>query len=223
MQHNTTTPMTPAADNFGRNLRNAAIAFTVPLPSIFFYYSFLINHHNITSPLWNWCLHHPLLLANALFFINVSCIFWLIGTLRSNHWMIDPYWTVIPVMLVHFFAAHPLANYNWWRSWIAVLMTWVWSLRLSHNYFRRENWQWGAREDWRFADMRTQYGHSWWWISFFTVYLPQQVPFYMPHTRLLKCLKEQISFLKARSVCFCLNVAVISSWGMLATVCNPQS
>lgn len=56
-----------------------------------------------------------------------------------------------------------------------IAMAWVWSLRLTHNYFRRENWQWGAREDWRFTDMRGQYGKHWWWISFFSVYLSQQV------------------------------------------------
>lgn len=89
--------------------------------------------------------------------------------------MIDLYWTVIPVMLVHYYGSHPLADYNRWRSTIAISLTWVWSLRLSHNYFRRENWQWGAREDWRFTDMSSQYGKHWWWVSFFAVYLSQQV------------------------------------------------
>lgn len=89
--------------------------------------------------------------------------------------MIDLYWTVIPVMLVHYYATHPLAQYNWWRSKIAIFLTCVWAVRLSHNYFRRERWQWGAREDWRFTDMRFQYGKHWWWVSFFAVYLSQQV------------------------------------------------
>lgn len=89
--------------------------------------------------------------------------------------MIDLFWTVVPTMLVHYYATHPLAHYNWWRSRIAIVMTWVWGLRLTHNYFRREDWQWGAREDWRFTDMRRQYGKHWWWVSFFAVYLSQQV------------------------------------------------
>lgn len=89
--------------------------------------------------------------------------------------MISLYWTVIPVMLVHYYKAHPLAEYNWWRSIIAILMTWVWSLRIVHNYFRRENWQWSAREDWRFTNMTSQYGKHWWWASFFAIYLSQQV------------------------------------------------
>jgi len=89
--------------------------------------------------------------------------------------MIDVYWTVIPVMLVHYFASHPLSQYNKLRSMIVITLTWIWSIRLTHNYFRRENWEWGAREDWRFNDLRKQYGKHWWWLSFFSVYVSQQV------------------------------------------------
>ncbi|KAJ6343866.1 hypothetical protein OIU76_005586 [Salix suchowensis] len=53
----------------------------------------------------------------------------------------------------------------------------------------REKWQWGVREDWRFTDMRDQYGKHWWWISFFSVYASQQMflvgiclPFYIVHS-----------------------------------------
>lgn len=174
------------------NLKNAIIAFLAPLPSIFFYHYFLRHYsepnHSLSS-LWSWCLHHPILLANAFFFLNINVLFWVIGNLQSSHWMIDPYWTVIPVMLVYYYATHPLASYNLWRSRIGTLLTCVWSLRLSHNYFRREKWQWGAREDWRFIDMRLQYGNQWWWVSFFAIYVAQQIflmgislPFYIIHT-----------------------------------------
>jgi steroid 5-alpha reductase family enzyme len=100
--------------------------------------------------------------------------------------MIDPYWTVIPVMLVHYYATHPLANYDSWRSKIVIFLTWVWSIRLTHNYFRREKWQWGAREDWRFTEMSEQYGKHWWWISFFAVYVSQQVGFFSVKLNTLK-------------------------------------
>ncbi|KAL4336717.1 hypothetical protein HN51_046491 [Arachis hypogaea] len=167
------------------NLNNAVIAFLVPLPSIIIYLSFLKHYDDQSNfstklePFWStfysWCYHHPLLLANALFFFNVNVLFWIIGQFQRSHWLIDPYWTVIPVMLVHYYASHPLAQFNWWRSWIVVTLTWIWSLRLTHNYFRRERWQWGAREDWRFTEMSQQYGKQWWWISFFAVYVSQQV------------------------------------------------
>nr|GEW07930.1 3-oxo-5-alpha-steroid 4-dehydrogenase, C-terminal [Tanacetum cinerariifolium] len=103
--------------------------------------------------------------------------------------MIDLYWTVIPVMLVHYFGSHPAAEYNSWRSMVVVVLTWVWAIRLTHNYLRREKWQCGAREDWRFTDMAKQHGPNWWWVSFFGVYLIQQVflfgvclPLYIVHS-----------------------------------------
>ena len=37
----------------------------------------------------------------------------------------------------------------------------------------RERWQVGAREDWRYADLRAKYPRSWWWLSFFAVYVIQ--------------------------------------------------
>ncbi|KAI3739314.1 hypothetical protein L2E82_29717 [Cichorium intybus] len=172
----------------GRNLKNALIAFITPLPSILFYSSFL-NNHPLLSPISSWCYNHPLLLANALFFLNIDLLFWLISLIQSSNWMIDVYWTVIPVMLLHYFQTHPASEFDLWRSRVAVALTWAWAVRLTHNYFRREKWQWGAREDWRFTDMAVQYGKHWWWISFFAVYLIQQVfligvclPLYTIHT-----------------------------------------
>ncbi|XP_078166531.1 3-oxo-5-alpha-steroid 4-dehydrogenase (DUF1295) [Carex rostrata] len=164
------------------NLKHILIAILTPLPSIIFYLSFLhhYNHNHSSFPfpnskIWSFCYHNPLLLVNVLFFFNVDVLFWLLGLLQSNNWLIDLYWTVIPVLLVHYYASHPNSKSNVVRSTIAIVLTWVWSIRLTHNYFRRENWEWGKREDWRFSDMRKQYGNSWWWISFFAVFLSQQV------------------------------------------------
>lgn len=89
--------------------------------------------------------------------------------------MIDLYWMVIPTLLLHYFATHPLAEYNGWRSRLVMFLTAAWSLRLSHCYLRREKWQLGDREDWRFNDMRRRHGRNWWWISLFAVYISQQV------------------------------------------------
>lgn len=38
----------------------------------------------------------------------------------------------------------------------------------------REKWEVGAREDWRYADMRVRWGRAWPLVSFFLVYLIQQ-------------------------------------------------
>ncbi|KAF3790430.1 Uncharacterized protein EJ110_NYTH16601 [Nymphaea thermarum] len=171
-------------------LRNVVIAFLVPLPSLAFYLVFLQGFLSSDPlPIWKWCADHPILLANLLFFINVDIIFWVISLLQKSTWLIDLYWTVIPVMLVHYYASHPYQRSDSKRSRTIVWLTWVWSIRLTHNYFRREGWAWGDREDWRFADLRKKLGGHWWWVSFFAVYVSQQafligicLPMYAVHT-----------------------------------------
>ncbi|KAH6789194.1 3-oxo-5-alpha-steroid 4-dehydrogenase [Perilla frutescens var. frutescens] len=163
-----------------KNLRGALLAFLAPLPSIFFYLSFLRHYAaagspDSLSPVWAWCYHHPILLANLLFFLNINVLFWALALLQSSNWLIDLYWTVIPVLLLHYYKNHPAAESGGWRSRCVVVLTWIWFVRMTHNYFRREKWQWGEREDWRINDMRRQYGQSFWWVSFFTVYVAQQV------------------------------------------------
>ncbi|XP_074263495.1 uncharacterized protein C594.04c-like [Silene latifolia] len=174
------------------NLKNLILALVVPLPSILFYIYFLRHYSNpdhLLASLWSWCYHHPFLVTFVLYFLNINVLFWVIANLQSNHWMIDPYWPAIPVMLVYYYATHPTSSYNPWRSKIVIIMTSLWSLRMSHNYFRREKWQFGVREDWRFSDMRQQYGHNWWWVSFLSIYCAQQIfmmgvtlPYYIIHT-----------------------------------------
>ncbi|KAM3324704.1 hypothetical protein P3S67_005856 [Capsicum chacoense] len=156
--------------------KNALIAILATFPSILFYISFLHHHNNEDHSLWNWCNQHPFLLANVMFFLNVNVLFWFIALLQSSlHWMIGLYWMVIPVMLLHFYANHPMAQYNQLRSWIVTILTWIWSIRMLHSYLRRENWQLGVKQDWRYIDMSHQYGKNWWWISFFAIYISQQV------------------------------------------------
>ncbi|KAL6653219.1 hypothetical protein ACP70R_012144 [Stipagrostis hirtigluma subsp. patula] len=158
----------------GGSLKSMVIAFLIPLPSIFFYLFFVHPGGNAT-PFSSWCTAHPLVLANLLFLLNVDIIFWLIGLLSNYHWLMDLYRTIIPLMLLHYYRAHPVAVTDTARSTVAVALTWVWSARLTHNYLRREGWELGKREDWRIAQMRVKYGKTWWWISFFAVYLSQQV------------------------------------------------
>ena len=78
------------------NLKRAAVSFLVPLPSILFYLYF-INHYKTSnvdgttlSPFWSWCVDHPLLLVNALFFFNVNVLFWIISQIQKSHWVCYP-------------------------------------------------------------------------------------------------------------------------------------
>lgn len=81
-------PMAMGSGVNGGNLKSAVIALLVPLPSILFYICFLSNCGTGSgSFLWKWCYDHPLLLVNALFFLNVNLVFWLISHVQSSHWV----------------------------------------------------------------------------------------------------------------------------------------
>jgi steroid 5-alpha reductase family enzyme len=89
--------------------------------------------------------------------------------------LIDPYWTIIPLLIGQFYYSHPLANGHPLRRTLVMGLLWVWSLRLTYSYFRREEWSFGAREDWRFAELRQKYPRIWWWSSFFMAYVSQHL------------------------------------------------
>jgi len=140
---------------------------------------------------------HPVLTLNVFFFVFVNVSFYLIALLQASTWLIDPYWTLIPPLLALFYRFHPsravpqMDTYDHARvrADIAFMLVCLWSLRLTHSYFRREAWQFGEREDWRFAQYRRQLGPVLWIpASFFMVYVSQQVmligltlPFYAMH------------------------------------------
>ena len=124
-----------------------------------------------------WCkvaVNQPFVFANALFFFNVTVGFWLIGLLQRSFWLIDPYWTIIPPLLGHLYQYHPKAQSDPYRSALVLGLLWIWSLRLTHSYFRREEWKFGQREDWRYAKMAADYPKLWPLLSFFAVGLAQQ-------------------------------------------------
>jgi steroid 5-alpha reductase family enzyme len=119
-------------------------------------------------------LHHPILAANLFFFLFVDIQFWVIALLQRSSWLIDPYWTLLPPLLAFFYLGHPLAQPDGTRALISTSILLVWFLRLTFNYFRRERWRFGYREDWRYAKMRAERRHFW-LEQFFIVHLVQHL------------------------------------------------
>ncbi len=168
-----------------RNLGNAALLVAVALPSLIYSRWMIACRPDAPPGPW-WqpasladaCAYgraYPLATANVLFFLNMTVLFWLVSLAQRSTWLIDPYWTIVPVMIGHFFAAHPAAVADPMRSLVALAVTWLWSIRLTYNYFRRERWRFGYREDWRFYDYRVRYPRHWWWMAFFVAFLSQEV------------------------------------------------
>lgn len=52
--------------------------------------------------------------------------------------LIDPYWTLAPLLIAHFYRAWLLQD-TWGnaRQLVATGLLWIWSGRLTHSYFRR--------------------------------------------------------------------------------------
>lgn len=52
--------------------------------------------------------------------------------------LIDPYWTFIPVLIAHFYAwLCPSNEPRTGRQHMTLALIWLWSIRLTHSYFRR--------------------------------------------------------------------------------------
>eukprot|EP00392_Amoebophrya_sp_AT5.2_P003881 g3886.t1 len=167
-----------------KNLTNAAICLFVMLPSVLFvhFYLFADAPACLNDSGCAWLLREPFATVNLLFFLNVSLGFWLIGWIQKSFWLIDPYWTFLPPLIGHFYrlavekedAARGAKSEIPARSAVALALVWAWALRLTHNYFRRENWKFGEREDWRYTKMQRDFPKSWPVLSFFAVGIAQQ-------------------------------------------------
>lgn len=119
----------------------------------------------------------PFLAANVLL-AGSMMLGWIASLLQGSTWLIDPYWVfIVSPCLDRWFAAACPGSATSPRARLISGLTAVWALRLQHSYFRRERWRVGAREDWRYADMRARASHPAVWAvgSLAAVYALQQV------------------------------------------------
>ena len=160
---------------FFKQLLNFIIMVITPLPSFYCAYMIQFRPPILKSGFWTPLKSGPFACANILFFLNIDVWFWLLSILQKSTWLIDPYWTFIPLLVAHLYRAHPLAHYDPIRSKVALTLLWIWSLRLTFSYFRREKWRFGWREDWRFTEYRKSLGFFWYPASFFIAYISQHL------------------------------------------------
>jgi steroid 5-alpha reductase family enzyme len=106
------------------------------------------------------------LLAAVLF---MGCV-WLLSLPTKNASLADIFWGLGFVLLawVSFFLSDGYLG----RKILATLLTTAWGLRLSLHIAIRN---WGHGEDRRYQEWRRKRGNTFWWVSFFTVFLIQAV------------------------------------------------
>ncbi|CAD7925463.1 unnamed protein product [Amoebophrya sp. A120] len=164
-----------------KNLCNGFLCATAVVPSVFFVIFVVFGTcATETAKDGSWCtllVDHPFFTVNLLFFVNVTVGFWVIGWIQKSMWLIDPYWTILPPLIGHFYRELPQVQDQPTvptRATVSLLLVWVWAVRLTINYFRRENWKFGEREDWRYTKMQKDFPTCWPVLSFFAVGLAQQ-------------------------------------------------
>eukprot|EP01057_Protomagalhaensia_wolfi_P002567 Protomagalhaensia_wolfi_Nauph_80__2566@NODE_271_length_2978_cov_689_825111_g202_i0_p1_GENE_NODE_271_length_2978_cov_689_825111_g202_i0NODE_271_length_2978_cov_689_825111_g202_i0_p1_ORF_typecomplete_len304_score63_03DUF1295/PF06966_12/6_3e40ERG4_ERG24/PF01222_17/1_9e03ERG4_ERG24/PF01222_17/7_1e10PEMT/PF04191_13/1_7e04PEMT/PF04191_13/3e03PEMT/PF04191_13/9_9e06ICMT/PF04140_14/1_8e04ICMT/PF04140_14/5_7e03ICMT/PF04140_14/4_7e03ICMT/PF04140_14/3_7e05Steroid_dh/PF02544_16/6_2e02Steroid_dh/PF02544_16/1e len=121
-----------------------------------------------------WMKDHPVVLANLLMLVHMDLYYYMVSLIQRSVWLIDAMWQGIPLLLntLYYVLGTDTTSF---RPLIVSANLILWSARLTHNYFRRENWRLGEREDWRYADLRQRFGWHWWWIQLFAVEISQHI------------------------------------------------
>lgn len=100
--------------------------------------------------------------------LGCMLLLWIIGTIRRDVSVVDPFWGTgfVIIAWTAVLTNQPASP----RGWLLAILTTIWGLRLS-GYLLWRNW--GHAEDRRYAAMRTHHGQRFWWISLITVFLVQ--------------------------------------------------
>ena len=89
--------------------------------------------------------------------LSAAGLLWLLGVLRGNPRVFDPFWSVAPIAVVAAWAADPgSAAAVPSRQFMVVALVAIWGLRLTYHWWR--TFESLEHEDWRYADMRRASG-----------------------------------------------------------------
>jgi steroid 5-alpha reductase family enzyme len=98
---------------------------------------------------------HPILIAfTADIAATLSIYAW--ARLFRNASFYDPYWSVAPIAIAVFWVTTAAATVSTCRPSIVIALVALWGLRLTWNWAR--GWRGLQHEDWRYADMRANFG-----------------------------------------------------------------
>lgn len=93
---------------------------------------------------------------------------WLLSLRLADSSIVDVFWG--PGFVLAGWVYFALADGFSTRKWLLILPLTVWGLRLGAYILWRN---WGKGEDYRYQKWREQHAGSWWWRSFFQVFLLQ--------------------------------------------------
>ena len=86
----------------------------------------------------------------------------------KNSSIIDPYWSLIPPLLLLFWIIN-INTINILNTSLLIFNILFWSIRLTYNWFR--NWEGLEHEDWRYIDLKDRFGKYYQLINFLGIHL----------------------------------------------------
>ena len=108
-------------------------------------------------------------LSTGLVVLGLFTVLWLVSLLMRDASIVDVFWGIGFVIAGWIYFAGTPDGYTDRKLLLCILVT-AWGLRLSIHILIRN---WGKGEDYRYSGWRAAAGESWWWQSFFRVFLLQ--------------------------------------------------
>lgn len=110
---------------------------------------------------------YSILVATLLADIIMTTIVFVSSVLINNSSMYDPYWSIIPMLIVILWMTE-LGTYNW-QNILVVFAVLVWGIRLTYNWIK--DLRGFNHEDFRYVDFRNKFGKLYWVISYLGIHL----------------------------------------------------
>jgi steroid 5-alpha reductase family enzyme len=102
---------------------------------------------------------------------GINVLLWLVSLPLGKTWPVDFIWSGWPpIMCAVIVVRVAISTGQCLRLLVVCSLVAIWGYRLTHNFVARGGI---GHEDWRYADMRAQFGGHFWWISLFSVFLGQ--------------------------------------------------
>ena len=141
----------------------------------------------------------------SLVILTMMTLLWILSLKLKNSSIVDIFWgTGFVITNWIYFSLTPEGFLA--RKWLIAILVTIWGLRLSLYILWRN---WGKEEDYRYQKWRLEAGDTWWWFSFFKVFLVQGLLMWIISAPLLAA---QISPTPAKLIA--LDIVAIVLWAI---------
>jgi steroid 5-alpha reductase family enzyme len=99
--------------------------------------------------------------------VAATILVFIFSIIFSNSSIYDPYWSVVPPVIVIYLIRH-FPNGDHFRQLVILILVLFWSIRLTLNWFR--GWKGISHQDWRYTSIAEKTGKLYWPVSFLGIH-----------------------------------------------------